>query len=265
MIKSESEIYKEIKDRFEERVGDSIAEGSALDIFTSSISTQLKDNYDEIEQSRNPHVWTSLEGDNLDATGTWVNLPRETGETDENYKYRLMNWTLRNEACNLTAINDALLNMTYASNAEYYPKTHGAGTGTVYVIPTDYSSGIIELALQEAKERMGTVSSPESYTEYIVPTKTPVDLNIYISSSSGDLDAIKKEIESSIETYVNGIAPKSYLKIGEINAIGVNTTGVDYFNVVVCKVNNVYTNSVRILQELNTKMILNTITWTEAS
>ena len=264
MIKDSTEIFEEIKSRFEERIGDTVAEGSALDIFASSISEQLKDNYDEIEKSRNPHIWTSLYGDNLDATGTWVNLPREERETDDNYRYRLMNWTLRNEACNLTAINDTLLNMTYASDAEYYPRTHGAGTGTVYVIPVDYSNNTIEMALREAQERMKKVSSPESYVEYIVPTKIPVDLSIYISSS-GDIDAIKQELEPKIKTYINAIPPKEYLKIGEINAIGINTSGVDYFNVVVCKINNVYTNSVRILQEINTKMILNNITWMEAS
>ena len=120
------------------------------------------------------------------------------------------------------------------------------------------------MALKEAKERMKKVSSPESYVEYIIPTKIPVDLSIYISSS-GDIDAIKQELEPKIKTYINAIPPKEYLKIGEINAIGINTSGVDYFNVVVCKVNNVYTNNVRILQKLNTKMILNSITWMEAS
>lgn len=264
MIKDSTEILENIRTRFEGRIGDTIADGSALDIFMSSISDQLEDNYNEIEKSRNPHLWTSLEGDNLDATGTWVNLPREDNETDENYRYRLMNWTLHNEACNLTAINDTLLNIEHASDAEYYPCTHGAGTGTVYVIPTTYTDDVIEEALAEVKEKVESIASPAAYIEYIVPTKIPVDLYIYITSD-GDISGIESEAETKIKTYVNAIAPNEYMKLGEINAIGSTISGVDYFSVVACKVNNVYTNDVRILQNLNTKMILNTITWTEVS
>lgn len=264
MAKNSAEILNSIRTNFEKRINDTTAEGSALDIFASAISDLLEDNYIEIEKSRLPHIWTSLKGKNLDATGQWVNLPRENGEPDDRYKYRLMDWALTNEASNLTAINDALLNMTYASDAEYYPMTHGAGTGTVYVIPLDYSNATIEMALQEAKEKMNAIASPASYIDYIVPTKIPVDIYIY-ASINGDTDAVKKEIEDKIKDYVNKIPPKEFLKIGEINAIGVNTTGIDYFSVVECKVNKAYTNNVRILQELDTKMILNTITWTEAS
>lgn len=263
MIKDKNEIYKDIKDRFEKRINNNISEGTAADIFIMAVSDQFEDNYMEIEKSRNPHLWTSLSGDTLDKTGEWVNLPRAKGETDADYKYRLHNWTMRNEACNLTAINDTLLNMEYASDAEYYPKTHGAGTGTVYVIPKDYSSETIELALQEAKEKMKQISDPAAHIEFIVPAKIPVDLTIYITSS-GDIQAIKAELEKKIADYVNAIPPKEYLRIGAINALGVNTSGVEYFNVVACKINNVFEGGVRIVQAMNTKMILNSITWTEA-
>lgn len=263
MIKTAEEIRTDIKDDFENRISANVQDGSAIDLFTGAISSVLEDNYTEIENSRNPHVWTSLEGEYLDATGTWVNLPRRVGEGDESYRYRLMNWMLTNEASNATAINDALLNLTYSSNAEYVPKTHGTGTGTVYVIPKEYTTETITNALQEVQKNVSEIACPGEHIEYIVPAIKPVTLSIYISSENGDIAAIKSELEDEIKEYINSIPPKEYLSAGTINAIGVTKEGVDYFNVLSISVNYNQIDTLRVVQELDTKMIFDTIEWIE--
>lgn len=263
MSKSAEEIRADIKNNFENKIGASIQDGSAIDIFTGAISSVLEDNYTEIEKNKNPHLWTSLEGETLDYTGTWVNLPREVGESDASYKYRLMNWMLRNEASNKTAINDSLLNLTYSSNAEYVPQTLGAGTGTVYVIPKQYTTETITLALEEVKTRISESACPGEYIEYVVPAIRPVSLSIYIASENGDLDDIKARLESEIKEYINAIPPKEYLSAGTINAMGVNTSGVDYFSVLSIAVNYEQIDTLRVIQELDTKMMYDSIEWVE--
>ena len=104
IIKQANEIQKDITSRFEERIQNQIAAGSTIDLYNVAISETLQDVYQEIENNKTPHIWSSLEGWKLDDTGTMFNLPRKTGENDANYKYRLQRWLLSNEASNTTAI-----------------------------------------------------------------------------------------------------------------------------------------------------------------
>ena len=80
--------------------GQEFDNGSAIGLYTDAIAHTLEDVYAEIENNKTPHVWSFLQNETLDSTGEWVNLPRATGESDNQYKYRLMNWMLINEAAN---------------------------------------------------------------------------------------------------------------------------------------------------------------------
>ena len=92
-MKTAEEAYADIKGRFETRVNDTVEDGSMLDLLITVMSKEVEDIYTEIDRNRFPHIWTSLEGQQLTDTGIMVNLPRANGETDSTYRYRLMNWT----------------------------------------------------------------------------------------------------------------------------------------------------------------------------
>lgn len=259
-MKTQSEIYQDLRDRFEELTGQQ--PGSVLDFYMLAQSENDGNIYSYLEANKTPHVWTSLEGDKLDATGTWVNIPRDTDESDSSYLYRLMNWECLKETSNTTAIQTALLNPTSAANIEFVPMTYGCGTGTCYVLPQEYITENIAASLAEAKERMASIASPVPYIEYIVPEIKSVSFEAYLSTTDGDEDTIKSTIEEAVKTYVNGIAPKEYLLLGDINKIGQNLSQVEYFNIVSFMINNVEVNSIKALQELDSKFIFDSITWT---
>ena len=63
-----------------------IAPGSVIDLYNTATSKVYEDLYLEIENNKTPHIWSNLEGEKLDDTGIWVNLPRKDGENDNNYK-----------------------------------------------------------------------------------------------------------------------------------------------------------------------------------
>ena len=165
-----SDITQKIHSDFKTMTGKEFRHGSAINFYTEAVGRSLETAFQEIENNKNPHIYTNLDTDGLNKTGVFVGVPRNDGEDDQTYLYRIMNWTNTKAASNLSAINAALLSMTNASNAQYFPGVYGAGTGVVYVIPTEYSKDIITAALAEAKTRLSEVISPESYTEYIVPT-----------------------------------------------------------------------------------------------
>jgi hypothetical protein len=261
-MKTITEIHDAIKKRFETKVQDTFQENSAIDLYTGAVSEELHDVYQEIEDNKTPHIWTGLTGENLDKTGTAVNLPRETGESDATYLYRLMNWTKINEASNTIAIQAAVLTPQYSSNIDYVPYTKGSGTGTCYVLPKHYTQENIEAALKEAAERISKVASPSLYIEYIIPKIRSVRLQINIETENGDTALIKEKLEQDIMEYINTIPPKSYLEIGHINKMGINTDNVKYFNVLSVIIDNESIDTIEVLQGIDTKLLFDDIIWT---
>lgn len=190
-----------------------------------------------------------------------VNCPRKTGESDRSYKYRLLSWVLNNEASNQTAIDNALVLPKYASDIEFTAQTKGSGTATCYVIPKSYDSDDVAAALREAREIVEAKADPSIYVEYVTPKIKGVKLQIFISSSNGDLDQIKENLQSEILEYVNNIAPNDYLEVGQINRIGLSEQDVDYFSVMSVMIDGETVDDIKILQPMDSKYLFDEIIW----
>lgn len=222
--------------------------------------------YQTIEDNKNPHLYSNLSGDNLDDMCQMVNIVRRTDETDDTLLYRLNNWTLSNAMGNTTAITDALLDLEYASNVTYVPCVYGCGTAVAYVIPNEYSTDVINSALAEAKERIENVVSPSLYIQYIVPKIIPVSFSIALSvTDDTDIEFVKALLELKIEEYVNGLAPKEYMEIGQIEKFCMAEDTVSYFTILSYSVNDEEQSTIKVLQETETKLMLDTVSWTEVT
>lgn len=261
-MKTYNEIYNKIKNSFKKRTKLDIAEGTALDSFTLAAASGIKDAYDEIENNKTPHIYTSLKGRDLDGFGLLVGCTRKAAETDEDYLYRLVRWNKDNQTSNLTAIENALLGLKYANTCKYIPLTCGVGTGSIYIIPKDLSEETCAKAIQEVKEKIRKVSSAQAYIEYVIPEVLDVNIHAYIKVSR-DIENAKVNIRESIKDYINNIKPGEYFKIGEINKIGINTNNVDYFMVSNVIINNEEVFETEIIQKLEEKLIFNSIIWNE--
>lgn len=259
-MKTSEEVYESLKSNFENKINDTIQTGSVIDIYNKTIADECQDMYQYIEDNKNPYLFTNTFGDDLDSLGYWVNLTRLENETDEHYKYRLKDWLLTSEASNTTAISNSLLNPQYASNIQYVPYTYGSGTATCYIIPIEYEEKTIQAALEEAADLLANVISPSLYVEYIVPSIRGVRLHCFLSTS-GDETAIKNNIALKIQEYINGIAPGDNLSVGEIIRLGINETGVEYFNVISLYVDEEQVTDIELIQELETKFLFDTILW----
>jgi hypothetical protein len=169
-MKSLNEIYLNIRQKFYDKSNIDVAENTVVDFYTLASAGGLEEAYKEIDDSKNPHIYTNLKGSDCDSEGLLVGCSRRSGESDESYLYRMMNWTHNNEASNRIAIENALIGLTYASNATYIPYTQGVGTATVYIIPKSYDTAGMEAAISEVKSRIYNVVSPGSHIDYVVPT-----------------------------------------------------------------------------------------------
>lgn len=257
-VKTSDEIFQDIHDRFVDKTGDN--PGAVIDLYALASAEVTHGNYQAIDDNRTPHVWTYLEGTRLDDTGTWVNVPRKPGESDDSYKYRLMQWKQMMETSNRGAIDTACLSPQYAENISFVPFTHGCGTATCYVIPKHYTQESISESLLEARKIIEKYASAQLYVDYIIPEVRSVSLEIYLKTSQ-DETAIKQYLTDSISTYINSIAPNDYLSLGDINRMGVNTSSVEYFSVLGLYINNHQVSTVRVLQDTESKMLFDEIHW----
>lgn len=259
-MKSLDQIYESILSKFKSKTNLDVAKGSVIDNYTVSVSSALEEAYKEIENNKNPHIFTKLEGDYIDKMGLLVGCARQGGESDESYLYRMLSWNTSNQAANTTSIETALMNMTYASNVTYVPYTQGVGTATAYIIPKSLDSETQEKAIQETKDKLLPVLSAGSYVEYIVPKTIPVNIVAYLSVYK-DEENVKKNIQNKIQDYINNIAPGDKLEIGQLNKIGISETNVGYFSVSIVKLGSDEMQDISATQKLEEKFVFNEIIW----
>jgi uncharacterized phage protein gp47/JayE len=263
-IKSFEEIYSDLKKTFYTKTKIDVARGTVIDMIMYSIATLMAEIYKFINSNKKPYLFTKQANDELDSTGYFLQCPRLSGETDENYFYRIQNWTKRNAACNQTAIDDALKELEFTSNAKYIPYTKGIGTGTVFLIPYRYEDAYIKQAIEEAKLKVQKVVSPSSIVEYTVPQPALIRLVSYLDVKvNSDKEYIKRTIESKIKDYINNIPPGESLMLGTINNIALSVEGVEYFNVVQLYINNEEATAFEILQTITHKFLFDQFIWWE--
>lgn len=261
-MKDIKEISENIKNNFYKRTGYTIDRNTILDNYIMASSDGIHMSYQEIENNKNPHLYTNLKDDEIDDLGLLVNIPRRDGEDYETYHYRLLNWKKHYERGNRKSIESSLLNLRYSSNAQYVPLTQGAGTGTVYIIPKEYSDENNKKAIIEAQLRLDEVVSPDSYIEFLIVKPIPIRLTInLLTYKDTDVKNIKNIIEIEIKDYINNLAPGEVLSIIDIERIGINKDHIKYFSVVNMYVNDEIYNEYEIVQTIKSKMLLDSIEW----
>lgn len=263
-IKTFEEIYKDLKDGLYNRTGIDIESRSVMDMLIKALADCLHMIYQTIEKNKKPYLFTQQKEEELDDTGYFLNCPRLNNESDSNYLYRLSNWIQRNASCNQTAIEDKCKELIYSSSATYVPYTHGLGTATIYLIPLNYTDEGREVAINEAKRTIDNVISPTSIVYYKVAEPSYIKLVSYLDIKTGyDKSTIKQTVFNYIKTYINSIPPGYSLTLGEINKIGLNIEGVEYFNIVQLFNNNEELADFELLQTIQSKFLLDEIIWWE--
>lgn len=255
-----SEIYSKIVTSFKSKTNLDIYKGSVMDKYTVSVSSGIEDAYTEIENNKNPHIYTNLSGSNIDGVGILVGCSRQDSENDSTYLYRMINWNTSNQCGNSTAIETALLNMTYASNVTYVPYTQGVATATAYIIPTSLDEDTIANAISETKERLADVVSKSTYVEYVVPTILKVQVVCYLAVYK-DEDNVKSNIETKFEDYINNLAPGSLLEVGQLDKLGNAETNASYFSVSTVIIDGEELQTLSATQQLTKKFVYDSITW----
>ena len=82
---------------------------------------------------------------------------------------------------------------------------------------------------------------------------------------TGNESEVKANITAKIRDYINAIAPGDYLEAGEIIRLGINESGVQYFNLVGLYIDEQQVTETSSIQELETKFLFDNIVWSGAN
>lgn len=256
------EIHDKILNYFSELSDLNIQDGTVLDDYSYAMADALSQAYIEIENNKNPYLYSKISGSNLDDLGYMVNCPREANEEDDSYLHRLVEWMISCEAANYDSIENALINLEFSSFASYVPYIYGVGTAAVYLIPKSYDSETIYKAKIEAKNKIDKVKSAGSYIEYITPIQKFVKIAVHLEyEPDADKQYVLTQLTTKIQNYINNIAIGENLEIGEINRIGANHPGLSYFVVVQMYIDNEPANELSYLQTITNKFVFDKITY----
>ena len=166
--------YAHLKARIQKLLGATIQPHSVIDQIIYGSSEAIDEAYNEIEKNKTPHIYSGLTGNRIDGLGMLIGCPRYENEEDASYLARVMAHSHSHQASNIIAITMALTNLKYTSHASYSPFTQGVGTSTIHFIPKNYDE--VDLAKKEIKERLRTVTSPDSYM--LIEAAKPVGVTL---------------------------------------------------------------------------------------
>ena len=106
--------------------------------------------------------------------------------------------------------------------------------------------------------------APTSIVYFKVAQPSLIKLVAYLDIKDGyDKNNAKLQIQLAVKQYINSIAPGDKLLLGEINKIGLNIEGVEYFNIVQLFNNDDELADFEILQTLTAKFLFEEIIWWE--
>jgi uncharacterized phage protein gp47/JayE len=121
-----------------------------------------------------------------------------------------------------------------------------------------------EAALNEASQKVGAVIAPTSLVYFKIAEPSFIKLVAYLDIKDGyDKAVAQQAIQSSVKTYINSIAPGDKLFVGEINKLGLNVEGVEYFSVIQLFNNDDELADFELLQTIQAKFLLEEIIWWE--
>lgn len=143
---------------------------------------------------------TKTSGTYLDWIGEGRSCPRLPGESDNNYRYRIINHSFTAANANKTAIRIEALSVDGVKDVKLIPYTFGTGSYSVYVIPKDSSKlGTVVNKVQEvldSKHSFGVKG--RAFSPKMIPVEISVRLTV---GTNADTSSLSHSVKEAIRYY----------------------------------------------------------------
>lgn len=200
--------------------------GSIAKLFASIINSSIADFYQALITKHKNAFISTARGKFIDAIGLLLNCKRNIDESDQDYKYRIINQILIVASSNETAIRLAALQVTGVADVYIKKYSHGAGTFTVVVLSDNTVDSTILLSNVKAAVDKVEACGEKSYI--CEPNDKYISMNIKINFKQ-QLDDItendiKQIVKENVTKYINSIGLGGTLIFDEITKCIMNTS-----------------------------------------
>lgn len=221
-------------------VGFNTSPGAIAKLFMNIVNQNIANLYNTLTVNHIRAFVTTADGGALDAIGVLVQCFRLKDETDDNFRYRIVNQCLTLATSNETAIRLTALTVEGVTDVILKPYSMGAGSFTVIVLSDEdvTSTGILE----NVKQALLDVHGYGIRYNVVSPTLTYVSIKqrLYLNDKLSDIE--KQEIRYDVQLALTDYL--SNLKIGE--------------DIIIDKITQVIMNvSENIIQESNMTFYIN--------
>jgi uncharacterized phage protein gp47/JayE len=219
--------------------------GSIARAFSEVLSEEFYQFYTELDLFTTMGFVSTAGGNFLDLIGALLNCTRVSGETDANYRSRIVNQVYVIQGANYTSIRLKALSVNGVKNIITREFTNGTGSFTLYVVTDDpvTSSAI----LNEVEDVVEASKAYGILAEIKTPTLILTDLKVRLVFSDKVSDAEKATIRQaatqSVKAYMDGIevggsfimneaikaAMNTSTKITDVSVLNFKTDGIAQF------------------------------------
>lgn len=192
--------------------------GSVARTFLEVLTEEFYDFYDELELSATMGFVSTARGHYLDMIGMLLNCERVLGETDDNYRSRIINQVYVAAGANLTAIRLKALSVAGVRDVIFRQYSHGAGSFSCYVITneTETSKSVldaVQAAIEDAKA-FGIYAEVKS--PVLIPAQLMVRLIFSNEAGTAERASIRQAVATSIQGYFDNMGLGEELILNEI-------------------------------------------------
>lgn len=206
--KTQEEILESVIARMREETDvTDVDPGSIARAFCDVMSEQFALMYNELEVSATMSFVSTAKGYFLDLIGRMLNCLRLTGETDTNYRSRIVNQVYVAAGANLTSIRLKALSVEGVRNVLIQPYSHGAGSFCVYVIADNPETP--QTILNAVEKVVNDTRAFGVFAEVKSPPLVPVELKVRLifsdKASDAEKNSIRQAARQNIKSYIDNI------------------------------------------------------------
>lgn len=203
-----------------EEAGLGISAGRIAKLLLSIVNENVAEFYSTLKEQHVQAFLSYATGQSLDLIGELLNCPRESGEEDDDYRYRISKQTLSLARANETAVRLAVLSVEGVEDVVMRPFTHGTGSFSVYVVtnaPTA-SEDILEQVREKLEEFKAFGIRAEVYNPLLLPVELKVRLIFDKRVTDLDRKMIRAQAQQLIKEHIASLSVGNELDPMEIRS-----------------------------------------------
>ena len=240
MRKTKQEVLDNILAQLTSRKGiTETSAGSVARTFAEIITEEFYGFYEELDAMMLMSYVSTARDSYLDLIGALLNCTRNSGEADNDYRYRITNQVYVVQGGNLTALRIKILQVSGIADVRFKRFTNGAGSFTCYIIPEVFP--IAADLINKVQAVVDEVASYGIYGEVKTSTAIPIDMNIQLifatQTTNAERQTIRQQVVAAVEKYIKSLSMGEGIIINEViqrtMEISSKITDMQIYNLVV--------------------------------